>query len=183
MKQVAPVVEQIPATRPLFRLADPAWVDPTATTYALVNGGRWNSPGSHQTLYLCADEATAAAQVRRLLRGSFLTPEDLRDDAFVLITVTLPTVALVADAHSTAGLMALGLPTTYPRESDGTPIPRARCQPIGDQLAQDGLEGVHARSATDGAAEHHRELAWFPRDGQSAQIVKRLPFGQWRHSR
>ena len=177
------MVEQIPATRPLFLLADPAWVDPTATTYALVNGGRWNSPGSHQTLYLCADEATAAAQVRRLLRGSFLTPEDLRDDAFVLITVTLPTVALVADAHSTAGLMALGLPTTYPRESDGTPIPRARCQPIGDQLAQDGLEGVHARSATDGAAEHHRELAWFPRDGQSAQIVKRLPFGQWRHSR
>ena len=177
------MVEQMPATRPWFRLADPVWVDPTDTTYALVNGGRWNSPDSHRTLYLCADESTAAAQVRRLLHGSFLTPEDLRDDAFVLIAVTLPTDTLVADAHSIGGLMALGLPTTYPRESDGTPIPRARCQPIGDQVAQNGLSGVHARSATEGATEHHRELAWFPQPNQSPQIVQRLPYGQWRHSR
>ena len=177
------MVEQMPATRPWFRLADPVWVDPTDTTYALVNGGRWNSPDSHRTLYLCADESTAAAQVRRLLHGSFLTPEDLRDDAFVLIAVTLPTDTLVADAHSIGGLMALGLPTTYPHESDGTPIPRARCQPIGDQVAQNGLSGVHARSATEGATEHHRELAWFPQPNQSPQIVQRLPYGQWRHSR
>ena len=177
------MVEQMPATRPWFRLADPVWVDPTDTTYALVNGGRWNSPDSHRTLYLCADESTAAAQVRRLLHGSFLTPEDLRDDAFVLIAVTLPTDTLVADAHSIGGLMALGLPTTYPHESDGTPIPRARCQPIGDQVAQNGLSGVHTRSATEGATEHHRELAWFPQPNQSPQIVQRLPYGQWRHSR
>ena len=182
MTAVNPLVDNLDGHTTWFRLADPSWTSPLDTSHAESNGGRWNSPGSHATLYLCADVATAAAQIARLLQGTFLVEEDLRDDAYLLVPVTLPRGLSAADAHSERGLQALGLPTTYPHTATGAVVSHTRCQPIGDEVARQGLGGVHACSATPGAHPHHRELAWFPKPGERATASDPLPYLTWRHA-
>ena len=73
------------------------------------------------------------------------------------------------------GLGALGLPATYPHDADGNLIAHEVCQPIGQAAFDANLDGIDYRSAAPAAT---RELAWFPRDSQPAQISRRL-FDQW----
>lgn len=168
-------------THTWYRVADPAWSNPVDTSYSYLHGGRWNSPGSHHTLYLCGDLPTARAQIPRMLATTMFTPQDLRDDAFVAIPIQLLGTQTVADAITTAGLHALRLPPTYPIDSRGQPVSRAVCQPVGDAVAAAGLDGVHARSATLGALPSDQELAWFPGPSQQAIISgDPLPYQQWR---
>jgi len=134
-------------------------------------------------LYLCEDTATAAAQIARLLDGTPVHPEDLRDDAFLLIPVTLPSAITAADAHTPMGLRALGLPDTYPVTQAGQLVPQATCQPIGDECARQHLRGVHARSATSGARPENRELAWYPQSGERAHPALPMPYALWRNAR
>ena len=142
------------------RVADPLWSDPLDPAYAKDAGGRWNPPGAFGVLYLCADVATARANVARLLAGQPFTADDLEPStAPVLVEVDLPGEAY-ADAVTPRGLRELGLPASYPRDSRGRPVPHARCQPIGARLYADGSPGVAARSAAPGAAGRE-ELAWF----------------------
>lgn len=166
-----------------LRVADAAWSDPLDPAYADAAGGRWNSPGDGATLYLNADEATARAQIARMLAGTAVDPEDLRDDApFVLVAAALPPRQRVADATTDTGLVALGLPRTYPRRARGGEVPWAACRRAARAVRAEGLRGVLARSAAtdDGSG---RELAWFPARGARAeQVGAPLPFVLWRHA-
>ena len=165
-----------------WRIADPEWNDPLDPSYARGRGGRWNPPDSFPVLYLNEDMVTARLNLRAFIAEGVWTayePEELRDDhGPLLIGCTLPRRQVVCDAHSQAGIRAVGLPDSYPLERDGTQVPRERCQSIGALARAAGLHGVRARSArsADGAG---RELAWFPASGQRAQIVCRLTFMAW----
>jgi RES domain-containing protein len=171
-----PKTEFLPDGHPWLRVADPTWVDPLDTSFAEALGGRWNPPGSFPTLYLNEDLQTARAQVDALLAGSPVAPEDL-DPGFDLVVATLPRDQEVADATTKEGLDALGIPDTYPRHRNGRPVRHEDCQPIGVAVREDGLRGVHARSAVlDGGSE----LAWFPaRRSSRARLEDRLSFGDW----
>jgi hypothetical protein len=165
-----------------LRIAGPAWEDPLDPAFAAERGGRWNPPASHPTLYLNADPATARLQIDRLLRGTPVRPDDLDDDAFVLVAAVLPRRQDVADGVSSDGLRRLGLPPSYPEDARGDPVGVEVCRPIGAGVRKLGLRGVWCRSAAsrDGGG---RELAWFPATRRSrARPVwdAPLPLGQWR---
>lgn len=175
---------RLPDRRVWLRVADPAWRDPLDPSFAQARGGRWNPPGSHATLYLNGDPVTARLQIERLLEGSPVHVEDLDDTAYVMVAATLPRTQTCADATTSAGLSALGLPDTYPRGPGGRPVKQSVCQAIGRQIHDERLRGVWCRSARvlDGRG---RELAWFPAARRSrARPVWAvpLPFGQWRYA-
>lgn len=160
------------------------WRDPLDPTYARDRGGRWNPPESFPVLYLNGDVATARMQIDRMLADSPVRMDDLDDDAFVLVSVTLPRDQVSTDAATPPGLASLGLPATYPSEASGRPVPRAICQTIGSDVHAEGLRGVWCRSACtdDGRG---RELAWFPATARSQAKPmwrKPLPLGKWRHA-
>lgn len=171
-----------------LRVARPAWDDPLDPTYARDHGGRWNPAGSFPALYLNGDVATARMQIQRLLRGFPVTMEDLDDEAYVLVAAVLPNAQRCADATTAPGLRAIGLPDTYPRDARDEEIDRRVCQPIGQQIHDQGLHGVWCRSACtrDGQGDGQgRELAWFPPTHDPlAQPVwpEPLPLGAWRHA-
>ncbi len=170
--------------RQWLRVADASWTDPLDPSYADRAGGRWNAPGDGPTLYLNADRDTARAQVERMLEGTAIDVEDLRDDApFVLVTATLPARQRVADATSDTGLVALGLPRTYPRRPSGGEVPWSTCRRAARGVRAEGLRGVLSRSAALAAAGRAgQELAWFPARGARASAVgEPLPFVAWRH--
>lgn len=162
-----------------LRVADEAWQDPLDATYAQRHGGRWNAPASFPVLYVNADLVTAQAQVRHLLAGQPVNPEDL-DPPWVLVAAALPRRQRVADAVTPAGLAALGLPRGYPLDDSGRPVPRQRCQPLGSAVRDAGLAGVSCRSAAteDGSG---RELAWFParRSSRARAVADPIPFDRW----
>lgn len=173
-----PAVTTLPEDHAWLRVADPAWIDPLDTSFAAALGGRWNPPGSFPTLYLNEDLTTARAQVLAVLAGSPVTPDDL-DAGFDLVVATLPRSQQAADAVTGRGLVALGLPETYPRHANGRPVRRYACQSVGVAVKEAGLRGVHARSAVidDGSG---RELAWFPaRESSRASLRRRIPFRDW----
>lgn len=157
------------------RVADPEWADPLDASYAAGGAGRrWNPPGL-PCLYLNADEATARANVDRLFAGLPYGPEDLDpDEAPLLVGIDVP-AGTALDAYSDRGLLAAGLPTTFPLDAAGIVIPHATCQPIGAEAFAQGLNGVDARSAAPGG---HRELAWFPR-GRSLAVASMQRFDDW----
>lgn len=114
--------------------------------------------------------------------GTPITPDDLADDAYVLVAVSLPSLKTGVDAVTEEGLSALGLPASYPLDDQSQFIPRETCQPVGAVLQQQGRSGVWCRSACseDGRG---REFAWFSRSQRAAAVWnKSLPFGVWRHA-
>jgi hypothetical protein len=179
---IEPVPRRLPNAKRWCRVADEKWEDPLDPSFAQRYGGRWNPPGSFPALYLNEDISTAKAQIYRMLEGSPVHPEDL-DPPYVLVTATLPSRQVVADAVTDVGLEAVGLPSTYPLDADRSVIPRTSCQPIGVEVKDQNLRGVHARSAAtpDGTG---RELAWFParRSSKATPIGDPVPFSTWWHS-
>lgn len=176
---IEPIVTRLRDGRPWLRVADEGWADPLDPSYAERSGGRWNPPRSFPVLYLNGDVATARAQIRQMLEGQPVDPEDL-DAPYVLIAIALPSRQRVADAVSDEGLAALDLPPTYSMGDDGHPIPRAVCQPIGSVVERSGLRGLSARSAAtpDGSG---RELAWFPArpSSHARRVGEPIPFAVW----
>ena len=176
---ISPIPRRLPNTKQWFRVADEKWDDPLDPSFAQRYGGRWNPPGSFPSLYLNEDIATARGQIYRMLEGSPVHPEDL-DPPYVLVTVTLPSRQVVADAVTDVGLEAVGLPSTYPIDTNGSVIPHSTCQPIGAEAKDQNLRGVHARSATTPTGTG-RELAWFPARPASRATPSGdpIPFTTW----
>jgi hypothetical protein len=179
---ISPIPRRLPNTKRWYRVADEKWDHPLDPDFAQRFGGRWNPPNSHPTLYLNEDLHTARAQIARMLDRSPVRPDDL-DTPYVLITATLPARQVVADAVTDVGLDGLGLPETYPVDDDGATVPHTTCQPIGSAVKDEGLRGVHTRSAAtpDGTG---RELAWFPARtaSRATAIGDPLPFSSWWYS-
>lgn len=174
-----PVSTRLPDGHLWLRVADQTWNDPLDPTFAQRHGGRWNPPRSYATLYLNEDVETARAQIHQMLEGSPVRPEDI-DQGYVLITAILPTRQEVADGATDEGIGALGLPRTYPLDRSGHVVAHDVCQPIGEDIKEHGLRGIHARSAAipDGSG---RELAWFPArpSSRAKPIGDPIPFGEW----
>lgn len=82
---------------------------------------------------------------------------------------------IAADGFTDDGVAELGLPVTYPLGPDGDLVPHATCQPIGQRVFDEGLDGVDCRSAAEGGG---RELAWYPR-GTIAGETARRSFAEW----
>ena len=164
----------VPIAGVYYRVADPDWADPLDSSFAAGAGQRWNPPGL-PCLYLNRDEATARANVRRLYVGLPYGPEDLDPaTAPLLLDVSLPG-GVAADAFTEGGLLALGLPATYPTAPNGDLVPHAVCQPVGQSVFDAEFDGVDCRSAADGG---NRELAWFPRDRLAIKEARRA-FNEW----
>ena len=158
-----------------YRVADPDWSDPLDPSFASASPGqRWNRPGL-PCLYLNWDEATARANVMRHLVGLPYGPEDLDPaTAPLLLGVAVPG-GEAADAYTGDGLLALGLPTTYPHDVNGDSVSHDVCQPVGQAIFDAGLDGVDYQSAAVGGV---RELAWFPRDSIAKETSRRA-FDDW----
>lgn len=175
-----PVSEALPDGWTWWRLARSEWVDPLDPTFAQRHGGRWNPPRSFPVLYLNEDVVTARFNLRAFIAPWPFEPEDLNEhSAPRLVGATLPRDQNVCDAHTPAGIRALGLPSRYPYARKNALVPHATCQPLGETIKAAGLKGVRSRSAQ---TEHGagRELAWFPATRRSrAQPVERLDFAQW----
>ena len=158
-----------------YRIASPEWSDPLDPSFAAKPPGqRWNPPGL-PCLYLNHDVATARANVQRRFAGLPFSPESLHPaTAPQLVEVDVP-AGHAADAHTTEGLVSLGLPATYPQDSNARLIPHEVCQPIGQSVIDAELDGIDYRSAVQGGT---RELAWFPRNSHPTQVSRRH-FDQW----
>jgi len=173
------VAEQLSANHHWLRVADAGWEDPLDPEFAGQHGGRWNPPHSHATLYVNENLETARAQIRHMLEGTPVRPDDL-DDRYVLVVATLPSRQVVADASTDEGLNALGLPSSYPIDAAGGTVGHSDCQPIGTAVKAADLRGIHARSAAtpDGSG---RELAWFPARTTSRATARGapIPFNTW----
>jgi hypothetical protein len=179
---LTPRTVKLPDGRIWLRVAQPDWTKPLDPTYAQNFGGRWNPPRSFPTLYLNGDVVTARLQIERMCGGTPITPDDLADDAYVLVAATLPEAQLGADAVSVEGLISLGLPESYPLDGHGDSIPRETCGAIGAGLQQQGIRGVWSRSTCtdDGRG---KEFAWYS-GTQNATAVWQdaLQFGVWRYA-
>lgn len=163
-----------------WRIADPSWKDPVDPTFAQQRGGRWNTPGSHATLYLNEDVVTARMNMELFSAAWPYEPQDLRPEhAPVLVDVTLPRGQIVADAHTPEGLASVDLPLTYPLYANGRTVAQSECQPIGGAVHQAAFRGVRCRSVTSPLGEG-RELAWFPATARSkATIQITRSFADW----
>lgn len=161
-----------------LRVADPAWSDPLGGGFSQAVGGRWNSADSFPVVYLCGDEHVARANVDRLYEGLPYGPEDIdRDGGPDLMATDVPVAAYV-DALTAAGCEAVGLPTTYPLDADGSVVPWRRCQRIGEAAWEAGEPGIACRSAAPRARRGGEELAHFDR-GVALNVVERRRFGDW----
>lgn len=179
---IEPVPRRLPNTKHWYRVADEKWDDPLDPSFAQRYGGRWNPPNSFPTLYLNEDIATARAQIYRMLEGWPVHPEDL-DPPYILVTATLPSRQVVADAVTDVGLEAMELPSTYPIDTNGSIIPHEICQRIGAEAKDQNMRGVHARSAATPTSTG-RELAWFPArtSSRATPVGDAIPFSSWWHS-
>jgi hypothetical protein len=125
---------------------------------------------------------TARAQIRRLLDGAFVDPEDLADDAYVLVAAHLPDGLRSLDVVTQRGVAHAGLPANYPVDDRGNEVGHGECQGIAIGAHDAALDGVEARSAAtpDGRG---REFAWWPEQEPAVQVGDRINYGRWRSPR
>ncbi|MGH2714660.1 MAG: RES domain-containing protein [Thermoleophilaceae bacterium] len=162
-----------------LRIADPDWGNPLSPEYARRRGGRWNRPGSFGVVYLNASLDVARAQVRHKLEPRGIRPEDLVPHRGpILVHTDVPDDRYV-DAISDAGLGALGLPLTYPRDDRGQPVQHAECQPIGQRAWDAGERGIACRSAAETAPLAGEELAFFARQTFERRRTERFADWYW----
>ncbi len=162
-----------------LRVADPDWSDPLSGAYARERGGRWDPPGGFGVTYLNASVDVARAQVRHKLEPRGVRPEDLEPDhGPVLVHTDVPEDEYV-DAVSAAGLRALELPVTYPRNEDGEIVGHAVCQPIGQRAWDAEERGIACRSAAETAPPRGEELAYFDREHLERQRTERFADWYW----
>jgi RES domain len=163
-----------------LRVVDPDWEDPLDLSFSRARGGRWDPPGEFGMVYLNADRRTARANVARRYAGYPYGPEDLDDiEAPELCALEVADGDYI-DCETDAGLVAVGLPTSYPHDDQGNTVAWGACQPVGRHAYRHGLDGVAARSAAEEAASGDRELAHIPRRQRpQLQLRERLPFSRW----
>jgi RES domain-containing protein len=143
------------------RLAEPGWANPLDTTYSKRRGGRWNPPGGFGALYLNRGRPVARLQVNHKLAGQPYGIEDLDPgEQHDLVDVVVAELDF-RDCVTAPGLAGVDLPTTYPVDAAGDPVPWASCQPVGRAAYDAELAGVACRSAATGAGSGDEELAVF----------------------
>jgi hypothetical protein len=162
-----------------FRVADPDWADPLSPEYARRRGGGWNPPGSFGVVYLNGSVDVARAQVRQRLEPRGIRPEDLDPAQGPVLVETVLRDDDYVNAIGAAGLVALGLPTTYPLDDRGDVVPHRVCQSIGLRAWEAGERGIACRSAAATAPPEGEELAFFARRRLRARSTSRFADWYW----
>ena len=161
------------------RLAEPSWADPLDTSFSRQPGGRWNAPGSFGVLYLNASDRVARLQVDHKLAEQPYGIEDLDPtEQHDLVDVDVQETDAL-DLVSDAGLEAVGLPVSYPRDALGHPVEHARCHPVGQAAYDEPVPAIACRSAAGAATPADEELAVFDRDAAIVTQTGRRPFADW----
>lgn len=172
-------VELIERGGDYYRVADPDWDDPLDSRYSMRRGGRWNAPGSFPVTYLSADLSTARANARRILtdqlRGQPFGAEDLDPAQLPILVVTAAPRRDYLDIISRSGVVANGLPETYPLDRTGHLVEHDRCQSIGQAAWDAALPGVACRSAV-GPGE---EMAYFDHHEVLLERLAVQTFTEW----
>ena len=168
-----------------LRVIGADWAEPLSGVYAQRLGGRWNRPGTRPTVYLNASVSVARANARHLLRNRTLAGmpfsfDDLEPTELPMLVATIVPACEVLDAVSAVGLAALGLPSTYPEHSDGSPVSWQVCQLIADSIDDTGVPGIACRSAAPGTTSDDEEFVWFPEVGSSLALAgPAQSFDEW----
>ncbi|HEU4355021.1 MAG TPA: RES domain-containing protein, partial [Actinomycetota bacterium] len=147
---------------PYVRVADPDWRLPLDGSYAAERGARWNPPGSFAVVYLGSTVAVARGNVLRRFAGLPYSVLDLLPERRPVLVETEVRAHRAVDVVTDAGARAAGLPTTYPRDDDGTEVRWDRCQPVGQAAWDQGETSIACRS-TAAPLDQGEELAWFVR--------------------
>ena len=159
------------------RAYKPEWKDPLDTSPSRRAGGRWNAPGSFGILYLCANRAVAAANVRAHHAGRAIQLFDLRPEQRpMLLSVRVPR-SRCCDVVTAPGVAAAGLPPSYPYR-----VPHGRCRRVGAAAYREGsTRGIACRSAAECRPEGWvgEELAWFASSPPLRENGPRQPFAAW----
>lgn len=161
-----------------YRVTDPAWTDPSDTSYAKQSGGRWNEPDrdgrpGFGALYLNRSVDAARANARRHAYESFgALIEDLMPARLPDLQQYDVSDADFVDAATPAGVAKLGLAASYPEQ-----IPHPPCQGIAAAAYAQNERGIVPLSAV---APGEEELVIFDRDvPKLAAKIQRDPFASW----
>ncbi len=114
-----------------------------------------------------------------MLEGTFLTAEDLADDAYDLVAAMLLGNLQVLDVVSASGIRVAGLPSTYPLDGKGNFIRHSACQEVSIKAHAEELNGVEAPAAVR-ASHDCLEFAWWPEHLAAIPYGDRLKYGLWR---
>jgi hypothetical protein len=174
------ISETLPEGRSWWRIAPADEADPLNPEHAIERGGRWSPPGSFPVLYLQEDVVSARIEMQRFADRWPFEPEDLIESgAPVLVEAFLPRQQTAADAHTPAGVKALGLPASYPYDRKGALVAPETLRPLGSRVRNQGVRGVRSRTASPSLGAG-RALAWFPAGGRStARRGRTLSFADW----
>jgi len=166
-------VKHIERSGTLFRVTDPSWSDPLDTSYSKVHGGRWNPPGAFGVLYLCGSVLVAAANARKTYENEIATLYDLLPEVRPDLQYVEIKVTSFVDVFTDAGIRAIHLPSSYPRNTTWK-----RCQNIARQLYEKRERGIVYRSAAT-LSVIGEELAIFDRSLSLVKRGKRIRFSEW----
>ena len=163
-----------------LRVADPSWRRPLDGRFAGERGARWNPPGSPPLVYLCSTIDIARANVLRRFDGLPYSPLDLLPERRPVLIETEVRRHRAVDVITDAGCRAIGLPPTYPRETDGTEVGWGRCGPIGQIAYAQGEASIAYRSAAARPGDRGEELTWFVRArADQLRVTSRRAFDDW----
>lgn len=163
-----------------LRVADPSWRSPLDGRFAAERGARWNPPDSFPVVYLCSSIEIARANVLRRFDGLPYSALDLLPERRPILVDTDVGDHRAVDVVTDAGCRAAGLPTTYPREADGTEVGWERCRSVGRIAWQQGEPSIACRSAAARPDDEGEELAWFVHGPADRLRVRgRRPFDEW----
>lgn len=130
-------------------------------------------------VYLFGAIDVARSFVLTRFEGHPYSAFDLRPESGPdLVETDVPEAGFV-DVVTDAGCRAAGLPITYPRADDGSPVAHERCHPVGRAAWDQGERGIACRSATARAGDTGEELAWFARGRRGLRTNQRRPFTEW----
>jgi RES domain-containing protein len=159
-----------------YRVCKPEWQSCADTSYAKVNGARWNPRGAFGALYLCATIEVAAANARNHHSGRAIGLFSLRPERRPHLQRFDVAPARFVDVVSAPGVAAIGLPPDFPHG-----IGWSRCQPIGAAAYDAAERGIACRSAAEcsGTSWLGEELAVFDSAPQPKPHGKPRAFRDW----
>jgi RES domain-containing protein len=166
----------------LFRCVRHSTTEPLTGRFAADGGGRWNPPSSFPVLYTFTAQNLARTWVAATWADVSVTLDELQPELQPDLLILEVAVDPVADLASDAGLMAGGLPATYP-EGFETRASWGVTRPVGVRIHDQRLWGLITRSASATSwtvpLVNWGEVAIFTEFAPEPKLVDRIPYPDW----